>query len=176
MSHYYSSGSEQGASGQSPSAREGPSLCVRDIMTTDVSVCNPETDLNYVARMMQDRDCGGIPVVQDADTMRPIGFVTDRDIVIRALARNQDVLSLCAGDVMSVDVLTVHPEMSLDQCVKAMEQRQVRRAVVVDRNGKCCGILSQADIARKGASEQETAELVREISFPDPGSADRHYH
>jgi len=157
-----------------PSGRKKSNVTVREVMTADVAVCNPATQLTYVARMMEERDCGAVPVVESTDSMQPIGIVTDRDIVIRALARNQDALSLCAGDVMSVDPLVVHPDMSLEQCAKQMEQRQVRRAIVVDHTGRCCGILAQADISMWSGSE--TAELVRQISEPDPQASQQHYH
>jgi len=156
------------------SGRRKSNVTVREAMTADVAVCNPTTQLAYVARMMEERDCGAVPVVESTDTMQPIGIVTDRDIVIRALARNQDALSLCAGDVMSVDPLVVDPDMSLEECAKQMEQRRVRRAIVVDHTGRCCGILAQADISMWSGSE--TAELVRQISEPDAQASEQHYH
>lgn len=148
---------------------------VRDVMTFDVAVCEPTTRLNYVARMMQERDCGAIPVVQSTDSMKPIGIVTDRDIVIRGLAKNQDPLAMRASAVMSSDPLVVHPDMSLDECIGKMQTRQVRRAVVVDHTGRCCGIIAQADIVL-GTGERGAGELVQDISLPDPASAGRHYH
>jgi CBS domain-containing protein len=156
------------------SNRKKSNVTVSEVMTADVAVCNPTTQLTYVARMMEERDCGAVPVVESTDSMQPIGIVTDRDIVIRALARNQDALSLCAGDVMSVDPLVVHPDLSMEECAKQMEQRRVRRAIVVDHTGRCCGILAQADIAMWSGSE--TAELVRQISEPDPQGSQQHYH
>jgi len=157
-----------------PSGSGKTTVTIREVMTADVAVCNPTTQLAYVARMMEERDCGAVPVVESTDSMKPIGIVTDRDIVIRALARNQDALSLCAGDVMSVDLLLVDPGMSLEECAKQMEQRQVRRAIVVDHTGRCCGILAQADISMWSGSE--TAELVRQISEPDAQASQQHYH
>jgi CBS domain-containing protein len=149
---------------------------VRDVMTSDIEVCNPGTLLYYVARMMEDRDCGAIPVVESTDSMRPTGIITDRDIVVRGLAKNQDIMNLRAADVMSsTKLLTVDPDMLLDQCVQAMEKQQLRRAIVVDHSGRTCGIVAQADIAR-AASEPEASELLREISRPNPQSSGEHYH
>ena len=147
---------------------ENPS-CVRDVMTADIEVCTPQTELYYVARMMAERDVGAIPVVHSTDTMMPVGIITDRDIVIRAIAKRQDPGALRCADCRSSDVLTVTPDMSLQDCLNRMEERQVRRVIVVDDKGRCCGIVAQADIARH-APESETAELVRDISQPDQQS------
>jgi CBS domain-containing protein len=157
-----------------PTRKSPTDACVRDLMTRDVAVCTPDTQLAYVARMMEERDCGALPVVESTDSMRPIGIVTDRDIVIRALAKNQNALSLCAGDVMSSDLLCVNPEMSLEECVQRMEDRTIRRAVVVDHTGRCCGIIAQADIAMWSGSE--ASDLVRHVSESEPEISAEHYH
>lgn len=136
---------------------------VQDVMTPDVDVCEPDTELDYVARMMADRDCGAIPVVESTETMKPIGMVTDRDIVTRVIARQLDPHGRKASEAMSGNVLVVRQDMGLRECEKLMEQRRVRRAPVVDDKGRCIGMLSQADIARYAPGE-ETAELVREVS------------
>lgn len=154
--------------------RQTPQV-VRDLMTVDVAVCNPQTEIYYVARMMEERDCGAVPVVESTDSMRPIGIVTDRDIVIRALAKNQEALRLRASDVMSSDLLAIDAEMSLEDCLNQMEQRQVRRAVVIDHTGRCAGIIAQADIARY-LNADDSAELLREVSEPNPQSSAQHYH
>jgi CBS domain-containing protein len=148
---------------------------VRDLMTADVAVCNPQTELYYVARSMEEHDVGAIPVVESTDSMKPIGIVTDRDIVVRALAKNQEALRMRAGDVMSVDLVTINPEMPLEDCLNEMEQRQVRRAIVLDHTGRCCGIVAQADIARCLAGG-DSAELLREVSEPNPQASSQHYH
>ena len=154
---------------QSQSGARGGIDRVRDVMTADIEVCTPQTELYYVARMMAERDVGAIPVVESTDSMKPVGIITDRDIVMRAIAKRQDPHGLRAGDCMSTDVLTVTPDMSLDECLNRMEARQVRRVIVVDDDGRCCGIVAQADIALR-APAHETAELVRDISQPDQQS------
>jgi CBS domain-containing protein len=150
---------------RSPSRNGGNPTCVREVMTADIEVCTPQTELYYVARMMAERDVGAIPVVHSTDTMMPVGIITDRDIVVRAIAKRQDPGALRCADCMSSDVLTVTPEMSLNHCLNRMEERQVRRVIVVDEKGRCCGIVAQADVARH-APQEETAELVRDISQP----------
>lgn len=138
---------------------------VSDVMTRDVAVCNPQTEVDYIARMMEERNCGAIPVVVNTDTMQLAGIVTDRDLAIRVIGKNQNAQELRASDVMTPDPACVRPDNSLEECAQRMEQRQVRRMPVVDANGRCCGIIAQADFARL-APLLETAELVRDISRP----------
>lgn len=130
-------------------------------MTPGPITCRPDTPLQEVARMMREHDCGSIPVVDDGE---PIGLVTDRDIVIRAMADGQDPHERTAGDVMSSPVISVGPEEDAHEAVARMEQRQIRRIVVQD-NGSIVGIVAQADVARH-MPEHETAELVEEVSEP----------
>lgn len=146
---------------------------VRDFMTAAIQVCQPQTSLDYVARMMAQQDVGAIPVVESTETMKPVGIITDRDIVLRAVAKRQAPASVTAGDCMSSALLTVSPDLPIDHCVRQMEQRLVRRAPVVDESGRCIGIISQADIAGR-ARPQQVAELVREISEAPGYSGEYH--
>jgi CBS domain-containing protein len=136
---------------------------VSEIMTKDPAVCEPETPLQEVGRLMVLHDCGEIPVVDSRRTMRPVGVVTDRDIVVRCVAEGKNPLESDAGDVMSSPVMTVTPDMDVDEVGDLMEEHQVRRIPVVDEAGAICGIVAQADIARH-AHPREIAEVVREVS------------
>jgi CBS domain-containing protein len=119
--------------------------------------------------MMADRDCGAIPVVRDMKSMRPVGIVTDRDIVVRALAKGQDLAALRAGDCMTANPLVVRPDTSTDECAWQMARHRIRRAIVIDEQCRCIGIIAQADLARSAPSHI-TSELVREISQPSTGT------
>jgi CBS domain-containing protein len=136
---------------------------VKDIMTREPACCTPDTNLQEVARMMVERDCGGIPVVDERRSMKPMGIVTDRDICCRTVAAGKNPLGMRAGDSMSSPCVTVTPEMSVEDCCRMMEENKIRRVPVVDERGACCGIVAQADIARH-APEQETAGVVKEVS------------
>ncbi len=111
--------------------------------------------------MMMEHDCGEIPVCDQED--KPIGAITDRDITCRTVAQGKNPLEMTAGDVMSSPCVTVTEETSLEECCDVMEDHQIRRVPVLDRQGRCCGIVAQADVARRAEGVQ-TVELVREVS------------
>ena len=130
-------------------------------MTPDPQCCTAEQTLTEVARMMVQCNCGQIPVI-DAER-KLIGVVTDRDIVTRVVAEGRNPATVTARESMTQPVVSVTPESSLDATMGKMEQHQIRRVPVVDLDGCCCGIVAQADVARK-AQEQETGEMVRAVS------------
>ncbi|HTH37863.1 MAG TPA: CBS domain-containing protein [Pyrinomonadaceae bacterium] len=136
---------------------------VKEIMTQNPACCTADDNLQSVAKLMVDHDCGCIPVVEDTSGNKPIGIVTDRDICCRAVAEGKNPLDLTAGDVMTGNVITVTPDMSVEECCNVMEDNQIRRVAVVDNSGACCGIVAQADIAVY-ADEYKTAEVVQEVS------------
>jgi CBS domain-containing protein len=133
----------------------------RDVMTADPACCSGDTTLDRVAKMMVDNDCGEIPIVDGGN--RPIGVVTDRDIVCRVVAEGKNPTGQTAETVMTTPVVTVRADTPLDEVIATMEKHQVRRVPVVDEGGCCTGIIAQADIASE-APAQSAAELVREVS------------
>lgn len=143
----------------------GPDARISDVMSTDLDYCEPFTPIQYVARMMADKDVGMIPVVQNTQTMKPIGTITDRDITVRVVAKNQDAASLRADQCMSTDVLTIRQNAPIQEASFRMGRSQVRRLLVVDQQGRLVGIISQGDIAEI-APTNETGELVRQVSEP----------
>jgi CBS domain-containing protein len=96
---------------------------------------------------------------------KPIGVVTDRDIVCRVIAQGKNPADLKAADCMSKSVITATPDLDVADCARLMEQYQVRRLPVVDEQGVCCGMVAQADLARK-APRETTIEVVEEVSKP----------
>jgi CBS domain-containing protein len=132
-------------------------------MTKDPACCTADTPLQEVAQMMVEHDCGCVPVVDGEDSKMPVGMITDRDITTRVVAKGQNPLEMTAGDAMTSTVVSVTPETSVEECCNVMEQSQIRRVAVVDKNGACCGIVAQADVATNAAARQ-TAEVVQEVS------------
>jgi len=136
---------------------------VREIMSADLVSCAPDTPLREVARLMAEHDCGPIPVVDPDGRRQPVGVVTDRDIACRVVAKGRNPLDLSAKDCMSSPVVTIAQDAPIEDCCRLMEQRQVRRVLVVDERGDACGIVSQADIARV-APERTAGEVVKAVS------------
>jgi CBS domain-containing protein len=136
---------------------------VKDIMTENPACCLTTTSLQETAQMMHEHDCGCIPVVEDMESKKPIGTITDRDITIRTVAHGKNPMQMTAGEVMTMQVVTVTPDMSVEECGNVMEGNQIRRVVVVDENGACCGMVAQADIALN-ADQSTSAEVVQEVS------------
>jgi CBS domain-containing protein len=138
---------------------------VRSAMTADPACCTPSSSLQIVASQMVDNDCGEIPVVDNHESRRPVGVVTDRDIAIRTVARGINPLDVTAADCMTSPCITVTPETSLRHCCEVMEASQIRRVLVVDSDGRLCGIVSLADVARHAAGPA-TADVVKQVSEP----------
>jgi CBS domain-containing protein len=138
---------------------------VKDMMTPEPACCRPDTSLPEVARMMVDKDCGEIPVVENKSSKVPIGVVTDRDIVCRTVANGLNPLDLTAADCMTKPIVTVTPEMSLEEACRIMEEKLIRRIPVVDDRGACVGILAVADVALN-TGKNVAGHIVREVSEP----------
>ena len=143
---------------------------VREIMTADPACCSPDTPLREVAKAMVDNDCGEIPIVRSATDGTLVGVVTDRDIVCRFVALGKNPVEATAESCMSTPVVAVRESTPVEECARIMEDSQIRRVPVVNGGGMCCGIVSQADIA-KHASRKVTADLVKDVSQPASGSS-----
>lgn len=143
---------------------------VKEIMTKDVASCTPDTKLQEVARMMLECNCGEIPVLENKQARKAVGVITDRDIVCRAVAQGRNPLELTAKDCMSSPAIAVTAETSVDDCCELMEKHQIRRVLVTDQAGSCCGIVAQADLAAC-APDDETAKFLREVSQPSSAMA-----
>ena len=137
------------------------SKLARDVMTANPACCTPDTTLDQVAKMMVQHDCGEIPIIDLND--RPVGVVTDRDIVCRVVAGGKNPMAHTAESCMSQPVVTVSADDPVERVVSTMEKHQIRRVPVVDERGCCAGIIAQADLAW-AEPLPEVGELVREVS------------
>jgi CBS domain-containing protein len=132
-------------------------------MTENPACCTPNSALSDVARMMIEHDCGEIPVVEDLQTRKLVGVITDRDITTRIVATGRNSAEASARDCMTTPCVTVSPETSLDACCLAMESNKIRRVPVVDGQGGVIGIISLADVVRN-AKASASAAVVMEVS------------
>src|SRR5689334_4957054 len=109
----------------------------RDVMTPDPACCSPQTPLDQVAKMMVQNDCGEIPIVDSSN--HPVGVVTDRDIVCRAVAEGKNPTGHTAESIMTQPVVTVSSDTPVEAVISTMEKHQLRRIPVVDEAGCCAG-------------------------------------
>ena len=140
-------------------------MFVRDIMSEWLVWCMPHNNLQEAACKLLSADCGALPVVEDPYTMRLVGMLTDRDIVCRAVAPGHNPMSTRVDECMSRPVVSVTPCDMLDRCCELMRRHQLRRLAVVDGEGRCCGMISQADLAHF-APRRELADVMESISLP----------
>ena len=131
-----------------------------EIMTKNVRVATHDMPLREVAAMMRDGDMGAVPVVVGG---KLVGIVTDRDIVIRAVAEGKGAESPI-GKAMTTELFTVAPDDFAFEAIRLMGDKQVRRIPVVDSNGALAGIIAMADVALEMEDEREIAETLEEIS------------
>jgi CBS domain-containing protein len=133
---------------------------IRDVMTDNPRTLKADATLVDAAKIMRDEDTGIVPIT-DGDTLN--GVVTDRDIVVRAIADGKDPGSLKVSDLASKELVTVDPQQSLDEALRLMAKHQIRRLPVVEEDNRLVGIVAQADIARAG-DDARTGEVVQQIS------------
>ena len=138
-------------------------LRCRDIMTKNPTAAHREMTLQEVARLMRDGDFGVLPVVE-RETSRLVGILTDRDMVVRAVADGRNVTETTVSDVMSDKLFTAKPDDFAFEAVRTMGERQVRRIPIVDDAGVLQGIIAMADIALEMEDEREIAETLEDIS------------
>jgi CBS domain-containing protein len=142
----------------------------RDVMTREPACCQPTDSLVRVAQTMKSEDVGAIPIVEGS-SRQLVGMVTDRDIVVKALATGRSPEQTTVREVMTTDLVTCREDEEVTSAVSRMAERQVRRIPVVDRGGSLTGIIAQADVATRVHKDQTTGELVEAIS--EPGASRR---
>jgi len=119
---------------------------VKDVMTTTVVYLPSETTIAEVARTMREQDIGDV-VVADGPSLA--GMVTDRDLVVRAVAEGKDPEATTVGEVMTRDLVTVRPEDTIQQAALLMRDRAVRRLLVCDDDQGLVGVVSIGDLAER---------------------------
>ena len=131
---------------------------VRDVMTSNPRTVSPGDSIQVAARIMKEEDVGVVPIV---DNGRTVGIVTDRDIVIRAVAEGGS--DRAVREIATTDLVFVKPDSSTREAEKLMSERQIRRLPVVE-NGRLVGIVSLGDIAVKEGKDSRTGDTLENIS------------
>lgn len=143
-----------------------------DVCTRDVVFVDRETNIHYAAQVMRERHVGDLIVIDSAvDPRKPVGIVTDRDIVISVVAPQIDPRVFTVGDVMGLDLLAVPEDQEVFETVRQMRIRGVRRVPVTNKDGDLVGVFTVDDYITLMAREFNdlpkliTRERVREAAM-----------
>jgi CBS domain-containing protein len=135
-----------------------------EVMTKKTVCCLPDDLAVDAAQLMKNEHVGSIPVIEDQQTRKLVGIVTDRDLAIRIVSEGLDAKSTKVESIMTRNVVTCKAEDDLQTVVDAMSKHQLRRIPVVDDDNKILGIIAQADVAIHFDHPKKTAAMVKEIS------------
>jgi CBS domain-containing protein len=134
---------------------------VKDVMSSDVQVISPDAPITEAARRMRDGDFGMMPV---GENNRMVGTISDRDIVVRAVAEGRDNNNVKVRDVMSDGVRWAYEDESVERAAAIMGEYQIRRLPIVNRDKRLVGIVALGDIAVKKPEPARAGETLAEIS------------
>ena len=135
-----------------------------EVMTKNPACCLPDDLVTKAAQLMKSEHVGSIPVIENEETKKLVGIVTDRDLVLMIVAEGLDAKTTKVETVMTRKVVTCHGEDDLQKAVDAMSENQLRRIPIVDDDNKILGIIAQADVAIHFDHPKKTAAMVKEIS------------
>ncbi len=138
-------------------------MLVQEIMTRDVECINPGNTLQEAAQRMRSLDVGPLPVCDHDDL---VGMITDRDIVVRAVAQGGDPKKKKVRDAMTPAIASCLEDQSIEEAAEIMKTKQVRRLAVLNRNHQLVGMISLADLALGCDSSELAGETLERISLP----------
>ena len=135
-----------------------------EIMSRDVVIIQPDDPLQFAAKKMRDRDIGFLPVC-DGETL--LGVLSDRDIIVRALAGGMDVAIMLSRDLMTTPAIYCFDDQEVSEAAQIMEENQIRRLVVLSRdNNSLVGVISLGDLARIGTTDL-SGKVLKKVSTPE---------
>jgi CBS domain-containing protein len=136
---------------------------VRDISTPEPRCINPASTLMDAARTMKTLDVGMLPVCEND---RLIGTITDRDIIVRAVAEGRNVAITTVREVMTPEIAYCFDDQNLSEAADVMERRQVRRLPVLNREKHLVGIVSIGDLAVRSHKEKMAGHVLERVCEP----------
>jgi CBS domain-containing protein len=134
---------------------------IREVMTKDVRLVDPDTTLKDAAQMMRDGDFGLLPI---GENDRLIGTITDRDITVRAVAAGKDPNRTAVRDAMSEGITWCFEDQSCAEAAALMGEKQIRRLPVLNREKRLVGIVALGDLAVERGADDEAGDALSEIS------------
>lgn len=140
---------------------------LNQLMTRQVRTCSPDSSLSEAARIMSEVNCGAVPVVEG---QKVVGMITDRDIVLRAVAKGQAGQNAKVRDCMTSQVIHCPPDTDAHTAARLMAEKQIRRLPVVE-NDRLVGIVALGDLATQQIHVNEAGDALSSISEPaQPGA------
>ncbi len=143
---------------------------LRDIMTKQVEIISPEATLQEAAEKMRILDAGSLPVCSGSEV---IGMITDRDIVVRGISKGLHPTQARVNEVMSDNIICAYEDQDVEEAAMIMENKQVRRLIVINRNKDLVGIVSLADVTRETGDEALAGEVLQGVVEPKQGDVSR---
>lgn len=134
---------------------------INEILSSDVQWVKPDTDVVRISRLMAENDCGFIPV---GDNDKLVGIVTDRDIVLRCIAKDMDPIIMQAKDVMTPEVFYCYDHHTVEDVAKDMANNKVRRMPVVNKNKNLVGVISLGDLSQVQNKEEACGHAMSRIA------------
>ena len=131
---------------------------IRDVMVHDVVAIDPSASLAEAAQLMREANVGILPVVDDGQVC---GVITDRDLVVRAIAAGADLTSTPVGECATGDPVVAHPDWDLDQAMDAMARAQIGRLPVIDDDNTLAGIVTLGSLALRSKKDKETLAAAK---------------
>jgi CBS domain-containing protein len=136
---------------------------LRDIMTKGFQMIDHSESVRRAAELMRDLDVGMLPVLEENQL---VGTITDRDIAVRATATGASPDEIPVANVMSRGVIFGYEDDDAESAAATMEEKQIRRLLVLDHGDKCVGVVSIGDLAVRGSDQSLSAEVLQKVSKP----------
>jgi CBS domain-containing protein len=138
---------------------------VREAMHEGCECIGENQSLLDAAKRMEELDIGAMPICGEDDRLK--GMITDRDIVVKALAHEKDPAATKAGELAQEHLVFVGADAPIDQALSLMQEHKVKRLPVIDESKRLCGMISEADIAKR-LPQEKTGEMVGSIAAAPP--------
>lgn len=140
---------------------------IKHVMTKDPTCCVPSDTAQCAAKIMRDEDTGVVPIIENEQSRKVIGIVTDRDLCMNVVAEGRDSRTTQVHESMTTTVVSCSPQDSVDKATELMRENQIRRIPVVDEQHQLVGIVAMADIVgRADLRTTETHETLKTVSAP----------
>jgi CBS domain-containing protein len=136
---------------------------LREVMTTNVTTLMPSATVQDAAQQMKALNVGSIPI---CERNQLLGMLTDRDIVVRVIAERHNPETQQIQDVMTPQVDYCYEDQDVEEAAQIMQDRQIRRLPIIDRDNRLVGIVSLGDLAVKTNEEKTMAQALEQISLP----------